>query len=78
MLRPDRRRLPHQRERGALSPRATKIMVIAGVIIILLVSFISAIILIEGARNPATLPEPEPQRDVQSEPEPQREVEPAP
>lgn len=78
MLRSNRNRLPHQRERGALSPRASKIMVIAGVIIILLVSLLSALILIEGARNPATLPEPERQQEVAPGPEPQRELAPEP
>ena len=42
-----------------MGSRRSKILVIAGVILVLVLSYLSAVILIEGARNPVTLPAPQ-------------------
>lgn len=59
----DRRRTSRpldDREDRGLSRRATRVLVIAGAILILILAYLSAVILIEGARNPDELPQDRP------------------
>lgn len=50
------RRIPRPKRTSLLSRRATRIFVVAGVLIVLILSLLSAIVLIEGARNPDAIP----------------------
>lgn len=45
--------------RSTLSRRSTKILVVAAVILVIVLSYLSAVILIEGARNPDEIPQPQ-------------------
>lgn len=65
MLRRNRRDpIRNDGRRFSLGPRGTRILVIAGVIIVIILSYLSAVILIEGARNPAPLPQPAPEEQM--------------
>ncbi len=45
-----------QRKPG-LSRRATRILVVVGAVVVLVLSYLSAVVLIEGAKNPDILPD---------------------
>jgi len=51
------RRPPEDIEERGLSRRATRLLVVAGAVIVLILAYLSALILIEGARNPDRLPQ---------------------